>query len=77
MFESRVDEGFLEGFACPKCGEREGFSIYASSWFRLYAEGVGDKEDVEWSDGSPVRCLACGNEASVGEFREANGVPVR
>ena len=76
MFESRVDEGFLEGFACPKCGEREGFSIYASSWFRLYADGVGDNEDVEWSDGSPVRCLECGHEASVGEFREANGLPV-
>ena len=77
MFESVIDGGFLEGFACPNCGQHQAFSIYASSWFRIYDDGVEDNSDVEWSDDSPVRCLDCSHEGTVKEFRTGERVPVR
>ena len=66
----QIDGGCLEGIACPKCGHNGGFHIYASSWFRVYADGVEDSSDVEWDDGSPIRCLECSFEGTLREFTE-------
>lgn len=58
----------LEHMRCPNCGATEPFRIVATSWFRIFDDGVDDYGDVEWDAASYCRCEACNYTGIVADF---------
>lgn len=57
----------LEDMCCPKCGNRESFSIKFTGTCEVDDESSSDDGDHEWDDNSACRCQ-CGYGATVKDF---------
>ena len=62
------NSGCLEDMHCPNCGATEPFLIAATSWFRVFDDGVDDHNDVEWEATSKCACEAYDYFGTVADF---------
>lgn len=55
---------------CPKCGDFGPFSIRAEATFVVHDDGTDTEySDVDWTDESHIRCIACNHDGKVEDFR--------
>lgn len=65
----------LSGIRCPICGQEDDFAIEMSVVSHVTDDGVNMLSDrvrdydTDWDDSSYCKCLECGTEGCVGEFR--------
>ena len=62
------NDNALEGIACPKCKQADGFQITATATFDVTDEGTCDYQSVEWDEKSPISCQKCGHMGVVKDF---------
>lgn len=62
-----VGEGCIEGWACPKCGQYEHFTVEATAFFDVNADGTDQCDGVDWTDDSHVQCPDCGWHGTVSD----------
>lgn len=66
------------GYCCPECDNDENFEVSATTVRMVSITGESDVVDdpggdIEWEDGSAMRCVSCGHEATAAQFKtEAN-----
>ncbi|MDE2980858.1 MAG: hypothetical protein OXU74_06650 [Gemmatimonadota bacterium] len=65
----------LAGWACPKCGQTEGFRIAGTIWLDVTDDGTVPSDepgrtDHEWDGDSTTECPGCGYVGRQAEFHE-------
>lgn len=65
----------LEGFKCPKCGQKDEFQIAVQCWATVRDDGVEDYGDTEWDDDSACQCPDCGFAGKVKDFTKPEDKP--
>lgn len=68
------NENCLAGMECPECGNFDVFDIMVKQerYVKVTDDGTDSfafEGDIEWDGHSACRCVACGHEATVAEFR--------
>ena len=59
----------LEGIRCPKCGQEDRFFIMGCAQFEVTDDGSDAVGDHEWDDSSATRCVQCGFDGELKDFR--------
>ncbi|PKM46904.1 MAG: hypothetical protein CVV05_00370 [Gammaproteobacteria bacterium HGW-Gammaproteobacteria-1] len=62
----------LEGMRCPspECGSEGAFRIVGLTTATMGDDGADEYEGLEYDGKAPCRCVACGHQGIVAEFRE-------
>lgn len=63
----------LAGMACPQCGSPGPFQISATALFTMTDDGSETFGDIAYDGGSYCRCVACGHDGFVHDFRTGAG----
>jgi DNA-directed RNA polymerase subunit N (RpoN/RPB10) len=64
------DINYMNGLACPACGQSVALEIESSALVRITQETLEVMDDVfHLFDGSPTRCFDCGFIADFEQFR--------
>jgi Zn ribbon nucleic-acid-binding protein len=64
--------GFLEGLACPACGQSSTLQIAAECTILLTDSDIVQEGGFEWDRESECICPACGYKNSVEKFDVSN-----
>lgn len=74
---SDEDINYMEGMACPKCGQKTALEIESSALVRITKHDL-EVLDGQFTlfDGSPTRCFDCGYVGDFEEFRAGASPPV-
>lgn len=59
----------LDGMACPQCRSHGPFQISATALFTMTDDGSDAFGDIAYDGGSYCRCVACGHDGFVHDFR--------
>jgi hypothetical protein len=66
-----VGISYLEGMACPDCGNTGAFKIEVRTTVTMFDSGSTDAgEEHYWDDNSSCECIACGASDEVRHFRK-------
>lgn len=72
------DVDYMNGLACPACGQRVALEIESSAMVRITRENLEVLDDVfHLFNGSPTRCFDCGFIADFEQFRLDAAPPER
>lgn len=63
------NSGMLEGFQCPQCQSFEPFQIVECNLIEVFDQGFGRDIALGWDDDSSCKCVECGFEGEVRNFR--------
>jgi predicted nucleic-acid-binding Zn-ribbon protein len=66
----------LYNLACPACGSDEFLQVMIETWADLSEDGTEPFGDHEWNEYSRCRCVNCGLEGAVEQFRLTTGEAV-
>jgi hypothetical protein len=69
-----MNENYLEGMRCPRCGSEEPFNIGVNAMVEMCDDGgcdFVDGCDLRWDDDSDCVCPKCEYSASVGDFKKS------
>lgn len=74
---AEANENCLVGWKCPKCGKADCFHISGAVVhldIYLYDSGTDEAEvhSTDWEEENDCRCVDCGYEAKVKDFKEQN-----
>jgi hypothetical protein len=65
----------LENVCCPKCAQDDRFKIVALITCDVTDDGSEAVGDHEWDDTSATRCVECGFDGELKEFRRKPDLP--
>lgn len=65
------NEGCLEGYECPRCGQHQKLYVRMITRIELFDDGTGDYTDPEFDDKSEATCSQCKFNAKLARFRLA------
>ncbi len=60
---------YLDGMACPDCGQWDEFIIHVSGYVIVDDDGIQEDADYEWSNDSHCECRKCGFKGKVRDFK--------
>lgn len=66
--EAEANDNCLKNIACPECGSRGPFTIFAASSFLMTDNGVEDAGDIEFDKNAAIMCMACRKTDNVDGF---------
>ena len=64
-----MNSNCLAGMRCPNCGSEGPFEIAVKASARMTDEGCEAVHEIDWTDASPVACVACKRMAPSAVFR--------